>query len=28
MVVFFKEVKVGFRGLLGKGDGIHFGFTN
>jgi len=28
MVVFFKEVKVGFRGLLGEGDGIHFGFTN
>jgi len=28
MVAFFKEVKVGFRGLLGEEDGIHFGFTN
>jgi len=28
MVVFFKELKVGFRGLLGEGYGIHFGFTN
>jgi len=28
MVVFFKELKVGFRGLLGEGYGIYFGFTN